>query len=103
MLDPNGSGDQVTFLVITNGLVLFLTIIIGAVASVVQSGTIAFLYIDRRIRTEALDLDLQRAVEAREGGHDAADPYLPADTVHRRDSMIAALYGVEVPVDPERR
>ncbi|KQO99468.1 hypothetical protein [Leifsonia sp. Leaf264] len=79
VLDPNGSGDQVAFLVITNGLVLFLTIIIGAVASVVQSGTIAFLYIDRRIRTEALDLDLQRAAEAREAGHDSADPYLPAD------------------------
>ncbi|MET1017574.1 MAG: hypothetical protein ABWX76_12185 [Leifsonia flava] len=79
ILDPNGSGDQVAFLVITNGLVLLVTIIIGAVASVVQSGTIAFLYIDRRIRTEALDLDLQRAVEARESGTEAADPYLPAD------------------------
>lgn len=79
VLDPNGSGDQVAFLVITNGLVLFLTIIIGAVASVVQSGTIAFLYIDRRIRTEALDLDLQRAVGAREAGQETIDPYLPAD------------------------
>ncbi|MEL4318979.1 hypothetical protein WJX64_08195 [Leifsonia sp. YIM 134122] len=79
VLDPNGSGDQVAFLVITNGLVLLVTIVIGAVASVVQSGTIAFLYIDRRIRAEALDLDLQRAVEARESGTEAADPYLPAD------------------------
>ncbi|KQX06439.1 MULTISPECIES: hypothetical protein [unclassified Leifsonia] len=79
LLDPNGSGDQMAFLVISNGLVLFVTIIIGAVASVVQSGTVAFLYIDRRIRTEALDLDLQRAVEARESGDEFADPYLPTD------------------------
>ncbi|MET0725460.1 MAG: hypothetical protein ABWY36_03860 [Leifsonia sp.] len=76
LIDPNQAGDQVAVLIATNGIVLLLTVIIGAIASVLQSGTIAFLYIDRRMRTEALDIELERAAEAREAGREAADPYL---------------------------
>jgi Membrane domain of glycerophosphoryl diester phosphodiesterase len=60
-------------------LLLMVTAVVAAVASVVQSATSALLYIDLRMRKEGLDLRLQRFVEERAAGNPAAaDPYLLA-------------------------
>lgn len=76
----NQTGDQSTAIAITvviGGISLILAVVLGAVASVVQSSTTALIYIDLRMRKEALDLDLIRFVEARQAGDDSVpDPYL---------------------------
>jgi hypothetical protein len=76
----NQTGDQATAIavgVVVGAIGVILTVVLGAVASVVQSSTTALLYIDLRIRKEALDLDLIRFVEARQGGDASVlDPYL---------------------------
>ena len=78
VLAPNGGLDPVMVAVLTNVVSLVVSLIVGSVGAVIQSGTLAMLYIDRRMRTEALDLDLQRAVEEREAGRQYTDPYLRA-------------------------
>ena len=58
-------------------LLLMVTAVVAAVASVVQSATTALLYLDLRMRKEGLDLRLQRFVEERAAGNtNSADPYL---------------------------
>jgi hypothetical protein len=58
-------------------LLLMVSALVAAVASVVQSATTALLYIDLRMRKEGLDLRLQRFVEERAAGNPiASDPYL---------------------------
>jgi hypothetical protein len=52
-----------------------LSILIGAITSVVQAALIAVIYIDLRMRTEGLDLELERHVEARDAGLAVTDPY----------------------------
>ncbi|MGR2753234.1 glycerophosphoryl diester phosphodiesterase membrane domain-containing protein [Agromyces arachidis] len=84
ILDP-ASGD--TYLAITVGTsvaTLVLSILIGAITSVVQAALIAVIYIDLRMRTEGLDLELERHVEARDAGAPVSDPYAPVPdaTVH---------------------
>lgn len=75
VLDP-ALGD--TYLAITVGTTiatLVLSILIGAITSVVQAALIAVIYIDLRMRTEGLDLELERHVEARDAGAAVSDPY----------------------------
>jgi hypothetical protein len=78
LINPNG--DQTGLII--GGIVLYvLTIVVslvfGAIASVVQSATPALLYIDIRMRKEGLDLQLSRFVEARQAGDTSIpDPYL---------------------------
>lgn len=75
VLDP-ALGD--TYLAITIGTTiatLVLSILIGAITSVVQAALIAVIYIDLRMRTEGLDLELERHVEARDAGLAVTDPY----------------------------
>lgn len=56
---------------------IIVTLLVASVTSVVQSATIAFIYIDLRMRKEGLDLELIRFVEARQSGDASApDPYL---------------------------
>jgi hypothetical protein len=78
----NQTGDQstaITISVIVGAITVALTIVVGAVASVVQSASTALIYIDLRMRKEALDLQLIRFVEARQVGDDTiTDPYLAA-------------------------
>ncbi|HEX4443401.1 MAG TPA: hypothetical protein VHZ81_07490 [Galbitalea sp.] len=78
----NQTGAQstaITLTVVVGAITVVVTVVLGAVASVVQSSTTALLYIDLRIRKEALDLDLIRFVEARQAGDDSVpDPYLVA-------------------------
>jgi membrane-anchored glycerophosphoryl diester phosphodiesterase (GDPDase) len=78
----NQTGDHTTAIVITvilGVVTVALTVVVGAVAMVVQSASTALLYIDLRMRKEALDLQLIRFVEARQVGDESmADPYLVA-------------------------
>jgi hypothetical protein len=56
-----------------------VSVIITAVGVIVQSATVALLYIDLRIRSERLDLELVRYVKLRdEGVTPLPDPYRPA-------------------------
>ena len=75
--DPNHAANTFIGLAIVQGISLFLSIILGAITAVVQSATVALLYIDLRMRREGLDLELLRFVEAREAGYEVIDPYLP--------------------------
>ena len=53
-------------------------LIVGAVASVVQSATTALIYIDLRMRKEGLDLELVQFVESAQSGRNIVpDPYQP--------------------------
>lgn len=77
--DPNSTAaNSWVPVVITQGVVIFVSIIVGSIASVIQSATIALLYLDLRMRGEGLDLELMRFVEQREAGYAPADPYLAA-------------------------
>jgi hypothetical protein len=55
---------------------MIVTVLVGAIGAIVQSATIALLYIDLRMRKEGLDLELTRFVEARQSGATGlTDPY----------------------------
>jgi hypothetical protein len=63
--------------VIVGVVSVILVVVLGAVAAVVQAATYALIYIDLRIRKEALDVDLIHFVEARQVGDTGVqDPYL---------------------------
>jgi len=76
LVDPNASLDAFAPAAIVYALALFVTLILGAVIAVVQSATIALIYLDLRMRTEGLDLELQRYVESVQTGSPLPDPYL---------------------------
>jgi membrane-anchored glycerophosphoryl diester phosphodiesterase (GDPDase) len=87
LLDPNGQNQSSTIGVSIGITVLAaaVTLVFGAIGAVVQAATSALIYVDRRIRTEGLDLELARVVEARQAGErDVADPYLPGAQNLRR-------------------
>jgi hypothetical protein len=87
LLDPNGQNQASTMGVSISITVLAaaVTLVFGAIGAVVQAATSALIYVDRRIRTEGLDLELARVVEARQAGEqNVADPYLPGAQSLRR-------------------
>ena len=86
LIDPNGQNQPSTIAVSIGITVLAaaVTLVFGAIGAVVQAATSALIYVDRRIRTEGLDLELARVVEARQAGRDVADPYLPGAQNLRR-------------------
>lgn len=81
-LFPTGASDDsgsfIVVTLVTYGLTLVISLVLGSIAAVVQSSAVAIVYIDLRMRREGLDLDLMRYVEARQAGgaHGVADPYL---------------------------
>jgi hypothetical protein len=83
-LFPTGaSNDSASFIgvmVTVYGLTLLVSLVLGAIAAVVQSSAAAVVYIDLRMRKEGLDLDLMRYVEARQSpsADSVEDPYLAA-------------------------
>ncbi len=81
LIDPNGSNSAGS-IGVSIGLLVFSFVVLlvgGSVASVVISATIAVVYLDRRMRSEGLDLELARFVEQRQAGAEPAqDPYLRA-------------------------
>lgn len=80
IIDPTGSGAALTITVVTTVVTMALSILVGAITSVVQAAVIAVVYIDLRMRTEGLDLELERHVEARDAGLPVTDPYLDVPT-----------------------
>jgi membrane-anchored glycerophosphoryl diester phosphodiesterase (GDPDase) len=80
IIDPTGSGAALTITVVTTVVTMALSILVGAITSVVQAAVIAVVYIDLRMRTEGLDLELERHVEARDAGLPVTDPYLGVPT-----------------------
>lgn len=78
VVDPTSSRaeDWVAPALLYVGLII-VSLLVASVTSVVQSATLAFIYIDLRMRKEGLDLELIRFVEARQAGDPSvADPYL---------------------------
>jgi hypothetical protein len=78
-LAPTGDVDDPTFLALTAGtyaVTLGITAVIGAIGSVLQAASAGLVYVDRRIRTEGLDLELVRYVErGGRSGDGQPDPY----------------------------
>lgn len=66
--------DLTAFLAL-NLVVVAITAVVGAIGAVLTTAATSLLYIDRRMRTEGLDLELQRFVELRATGAVGADPY----------------------------
>ncbi|MGD8195559.1 hypothetical protein ACEXQB_013795 [Herbiconiux sp. P18] len=84
VIDPNNTGSGVVAIIALYIGFLALTLLLGAVTSVVQAATVAVVYIDLRMRKEGLDIELQRFVESRQEGSDAwPDPYV-VDTAPRK-------------------
>jgi membrane-anchored glycerophosphoryl diester phosphodiesterase (GDPDase) len=78
LVDPTSSTaeDWIAPALLYVGLII-VSLLVASVTSVVQSATIAFIYIDLRMRKEGLDLELIRFVEARQSGDTSVpDPYL---------------------------
>ena len=80
VIDPTGTGAGLTITIATTVVTALLSILIGAITAVVQAALIAVIYIDLRMRTEGLDLELERHVEARDAGLAVSDPYLEVPT-----------------------
>ncbi|MFE6963766.1 hypothetical protein ACFVAJ_01550 [Agromyces sp. NPDC057679] len=78
IIDPTGSGAAIGITIATSVVTLVLSVLIGAITAVVQSALVAVIYIDLRMRTEGLDLELARHVEQRDAGAaPTGDPYAP--------------------------
>lgn len=80
VLQPNGSPQSALTgsLLVSTIATQAVTAVISAVGLVINTATTALLYLDQRMRTEGLDLDLARFVERRTAGEQGlADPYLP--------------------------
>jgi hypothetical protein len=78
LVDPTSSAaeDWIAPALLYIGLII-VSLLVASVTSVVQSATIAFIYVDLRMRKEGLDLELIRFVEARQSGDSSVpDPYL---------------------------
>lgn len=79
IITPTGAPDTESFLGFLIGSLAtqMLTLIVQAIALVVESTAAALIYIDCRMRHEGLDLDLLHYVEERDAGAtDLPDPYL---------------------------
>jgi hypothetical protein len=78
LADPNGQSvaSRITSIIGLYVVLMVVSVVVGAIGAIVQSATIALLYIDLRMRKEGLDLELSRFVEARQSGASGlADPY----------------------------
>jgi hypothetical protein len=81
LANPNGQNTSTTItgIIVVYGVGGIVSVVFGAIGAVVQSATVALIYIDLRMRKEGLDLELARFVEARQAGvTDLPDPYAQA-------------------------
>jgi len=77
LVNPAGQIEtDLTVFFALNLVVIGITAVVGAIGAVLTTAATSLLYIDRRMRTEGLDLELQRHVELRASGAAGADPYL---------------------------
>ena len=81
LVNPNGDeAFAIGALVLSYVATGIVSLVFSALATVTTSAVYALIYIDIRMRKEALDLDLARFVEARQVGQaGVGNPYLPAD------------------------
>lgn len=92
LTDPNGQNPaaMLTSAIGAYAVVIILSVLFGAIGAVIQSATIALIYIDLRMRKEGLDLELARFVEARQSGTSGlVDPYARAAEPAAPASMAA--------------
>lgn len=73
VIDPNGTGAAIAITLGTTLLTSVVSVLVGAVSTIVVSAATGLIYIDLRMRKEGLDLTLQRWVER----PDDTDPYAP--------------------------
>lgn len=79
LVDPTGSSGVEAFVgyLVVQLIGQLAILLVQCIALVVQSTSAALVYVDARMRVEALDHDLQSYVEARDAGaSDLNDPYL---------------------------
>lgn len=76
----NPTNDETTLIWTFGAMYLvigIITVVVGAIGLVMQSASLALIYIDIRMRKEGLDLELLHYVEAKQTGSDGVDnPYL---------------------------
>jgi hypothetical protein len=92
LVDPTGTGASTVILVVVTVVSLLVSLVIGAITTVVQAAVIGVVYIDLRMRSEGLDLELQRHVERRDAGLEVGDPWAPppaAPSGHERPGPAA--------------
>ncbi|GAA1059560.1 hypothetical protein [Agromyces bracchium] len=77
ILDPTAGATYEAVTIASTVVGTVLSILVGAIVAVVQAALIAVIYIDLRMRSEGLDLELERHVEAREAGLPVTDPFEP--------------------------
>ncbi|GAA1513742.1 hypothetical protein BJ978_002022 [Agromyces terreus] len=75
IVDPTGSGAAIPITIVLAVVTLLVTLVIGSITTVVQAAVIGIVYIDLRMRSEGLDLELQRHVEQRDAGLPVGDPW----------------------------
>lgn len=80
LVNPNGENTGLIVAgIVAYVLTIVLSVVYGAISTVVMAATSALIYIDLRMRKEGLDVELARFVEARQAGDEAVpDPYLVA-------------------------
>ncbi|RUQ86709.1 hypothetical protein ELQ93_06990 [Labedella gwakjiensis] len=86
LIDPTGSveGAALTTFVVTYILLILVSLVVTAVTSVVTAAAVSLVYIDLRMRTEGLDLELVRFVEARQAGDTSVPDPFPLTPRERR-------------------
>lgn len=76
IIDPTGTGSGFAIYIGIMVVGLALTMVVSAVGTVALSALVAIIYIDQRMRTEGLDIELQRYLETPvEQRADLPDPY----------------------------
>ncbi len=100
LADPNGQnrGTAIGGAIAVYAVLVVVTVVFGAITAVIQSATIALIYVDLRMRKEGLDLDLTRFVEARQSGATGlADPFSTVQTPAQATAPASAQYGSSTP------
>lgn len=85
LLNPNNDPNGVPTIVVVGTIVTgIVSVIFGAIITVMQSSAVALIFIDIRMRREGLDLELTKYVEARQRGESSVNsPYLVEDAATR--------------------
>ncbi len=78
LVNPNGENTGLIVAgIVAYVLTIVLSVVYGAISTVVTAAASALIYIDLRMRKEGLDVELARFVEARQAGDESVpDPYL---------------------------
>ncbi|WP_349899443.1 hypothetical protein [Parafrigoribacterium soli] len=103
LADPNGQNPATSIAgaLVLYGVLIVVSVLFGAIGSVIQSATAALIYIDLRMRKEALDLDLARFVEARQSGTTGlGNPYLHHAKAQAEPAGGTAAYSAPAPQWP---